>query len=650
MRVADKTVRGTDDRGPPGLASLVTQPCWDTSSWNRKTMYRHTEQFAPGPKTVPARLAARAADRPDEIALLVPGQGSLTFAEWDQRSRSAAQHLVSHGIRRGDRVVLPCSPSDWIGYATAYVAVQKAGAVAVPVIEKLGRRHLNAVVKSSNAAAVVTERADGIEAERILSFGGVPPATMSDGPAIEVGPADDAEIIFSSGTTGAPKGIVATHENLLFTHAETANTSECKTVIHALPPGALAGQGLLLQPLDARPHRVVAMPEFDDETFLSAIAEYGATDVVIVPTLALSLIDYSRTHEFDFSSVRAVRTMSAPIAPATLRRLQDVFHGAEIANMYTTTESWPARIRTRYDVSHPDSVGRSRTTGQVRITDADGAEQPAGVDGFIELRSPGAPQRRYLDPPAGATDVFKRDGWVRTGDIGHVDEDGYLYLVDRSADLIISGGMNISTIELEKVIIEFDGISEVAVVGIPHPLLGELVAAAVRTSGDVSLSALREHVRDRLGHPKTPRHIVVVEEFPRNPMGKIVKAKLRDSLAASVAAGAATEQADLAGRVRALWQVALGDQVADDRAGFTDLGGGSLAAIELVSRIRTDLHRRITQRDVFDAANVHDFTAMVEKAPLIENAGAGRIRPVRRRVRDAGPTSPALGNEPASES
>ncbi|WP_435068582.1 AMP-binding protein [Amycolatopsis thermoflava] len=612
-------------------------------------MDRHTEQFAPGPKTVPARLAARAAERPRQIALLVPGQGSLTFAEWDERSRSAAQHLVSLGIRRGDRVVLPCSPRDWIRYAIAYVAVQKAGAVAVPVIEKLGRRHLNAVVNSSNAAAVVTERAEGIEAERILSLSGVQLSAVSGGSPIEVDPADDAEIIFSSGTTGAPKGIVATHENLLHTHAEVVERDERKTVIHALPPATLAGQGLLLQPLDARPHRIIALPEFDDEVFLSGIAEYGATDVVIVPTLALSLIGCSKNHDWDFSSVRAVRTMSAPIAPATLRQLQDVFRGAAVVNMYTTTESWPARIRTRFDVSHPDSVGRSQTAGQVRITDSDGAEQPSGIDGFIELRSAGAPQRRYLDATA-RTDVFKRDGWVRTGDIGHVDEDGYLYLVDRSADLIISGGMNISTIELEKVIIEFPGIAEVSVVGLPHPLLGEVVAAAVRTSDEVPLSALRVHVRDKLGHAKTPRHIVVVEDFPRNPMGKIVKAKLRDSIAASITSDVGTAPTDLADRARTLWQSALGDQAVDERARFTDLGGGSLAAIELVSRIRAELRRRITQRDVFGAADVVEFAALVEKAPPIENVGAGGIKPVPRRARAVPPSSATHGNEPVGES
>ncbi|OLT14307.1 hypothetical protein BJF78_02300 [Pseudonocardia sp. CNS-139] len=410
--------------------------------------------------TVPARLTARAAERPGDVALELDGGGRLTLGGWDRRSNAAARGLIAAGVRPGDRVVLSCDNRTLLDHAVAYVAVQKAGGVAVPVQRRMGEQHLRQVVRTTGAAGVVAEEAG--------PPGAAPPGWTSSVARLEAGRSDlalaprlgahdDAEILFTSGTTGTPKGVVATHENVLFTHRARHADQDVHVVLHALPPASLAGQGLLLQPLDGVPHRVVTLPEYDDESFVDAVHRHRPTHVVLVPALALSLIHSRAAARLDAGSVKAVRTISAPIPPAALERLVALFAGAAVFNLYTSTEAFPARVRIRFDPARPGSVGRADRSGAVRIVGDDGTPVPPATPGNVELRSPHAPQRRYLDDPAATAAVFRRDGWVRTGDVGRLDEDGYLHLLDRNQDLVNSGGLNISTIEVEAVMHEIPG-------------------------------------------------------------------------------------------------------------------------------------------------------------------------------------------------
>lgn len=569
------------------------------------------------PATVPARLAVRAAERCDDSALEVLDGGRLTLGEWDRRSNGAARGLIAKGVRPGDRVALSCDNYSLLDYAVAYVAVLKAGAVAVPVQQRMGEHHLRRIIDQANAVGVITDTPLTDTSVWASPVAGLEVGQSPEPLAPRLQAHDDAEILFTSGTTGTPKGVVATHENVLFTHTAHAVERAPHVVLHALPPASLAGQGLLLQPLDGVPHRVITLPEYDDASFVEAIHRYRPTHIVLVPAFALSLIHSRAAASLDASSVKAVRTISAPIPPAALVKLVALFPQAAVFNMYTSTEAFPARVRIEFDAVRPGSVGRTDRAGSIRIVDDNGIPVPANTPGNVELRSLHAPQRRYLDDDAATADVFRRDGWVRTGDIGKLDGDGYLFLLDRNQDLVISGGLNISTIEVEAVMHDFPGVREAAAFGVPHPTLDEYVAAAVVPGDGFDRDAFTEYLGQRLGAAKAPKRIVIVDALPRNELGKVLKRRLReDALQYGEAprTGDVARRSDVQEMVKGVWEQELGAASLDWSADFLALGGTSLTAMAVVARLRGELGRQVSQRDLFETTTLGEFASRVEAA------------------------------------
>jgi hypothetical protein len=286
----------------------------------------------------------------------------------------------------------------------------------------------------------------------------------------------------------------------------------------------------------------------------------------------------------------------------------------------------------RFDASRPAALGRAEGGSSVRIVDDRGSDVAAGVSGAVQLSLGDAPRRRYDGDPAASAEVFLPGGWVRTGDVGYLDGDGYLHLVDRQADLVISGGINISTIEVEAVLHEFPGVIEAAVVGLPHPALGEYVAAAVRPDEALSLSRLNAFLEQRLGAVRAPKRIVLVDELPRSALGKVLKRELRAQLASAggrpsfLAPSTPTER-----RVAQYWQRALGVERVGCDDDFLALGGSSLSALEIVGRVREELGRQVGQRDLFEAATLAVFAARVDRAEVVEAGARPAIRPVPRR-------------------
>jgi long-chain acyl-CoA synthetase len=564
-------------------------------------------------RSVPGALGERAAVDGERVALEVAGGVALTFGAWQSRAAVAARSLVSLGVGRGRRVVVECRRDDWVGYAVAYVAVQQAGGVVVPVRVSAGQDAVVRLAHQARAVGVVGESADhepstlwtvGLEA--LERRGGKESLPV-------VGGDDDAEILYTSGTTGVAKGVLSSHGNLLFTQHTVPRGRGETVVMHSLPPATQAGQGLLLQPLDADPHRIVVQARFQADEFLALVASSGATHVVLVPAQAMALVK-RRGHEYDVGAVRNVRTTSAPVTAQVLAGLAELFPNAAITNMYATTESWPARVRTVFDATRPTSVGRPVGDCEVRIADREGGDPRSG--GEVQLRCVGAPHRRYVDDAAATDTVFLDGGWVRTGDVGFLDDGGFLYLLDREDDVVITGGLNVSTQEVEAVCAAVPGIEEAAAFGLPHGTLGQYVALAALRSGDIGEHEVLAFAERMLGYEKAPKRVFWVDALPRNELGKVLKRELRTRFADEEAAeilGAEPERS-FVDRVAWVWGQVLERQGVPAGVGFVALGGSSLSAAEVVVMIQKELGLVVSERDVREASDIRDFAVTVERA------------------------------------
>ena len=485
------------------------------------------------PRTVPELLAARAAADPDRCALIA-GRRSVTYAEWDARATAVAAGLRARGVRAGERVGLLFGNPDWVDFAVAYCGTLRAAAVAVPLSDRLAPAEVRGVLADCAATAVV--HATGATAPD----GPAPAAPLSDVERAGVGragtggagwdpagPDDPAQVLYTSGTTGRPKGVTATHANLAYgatTDPRRRPLAHSAHFLHAFPVGTNAGQTMLLTALSARP-TAIAAARFTPGYFARLIEEYAVGTVFLVPAMAIELLRAGVPERHDLSSVVLVGSTAAALPPAVATALAAAFPNATITNTYTSTEAAPAQTTMVFDPDRPASLGRAASRRDLRIAGAEGAPLPPGAVGDVWLRCPTTP-RAYYGDHAGTGAVF-RDGWVRMGDLGYLDDEGYLYLVDRDSDVVKSGAFKVSTLQVESALHEHPDIVEAAVLGVPHPVLGNAVAAVVVPRGDLSTRTLRAFLTERLADHELPAQILLRPSLPRNPAGKVLKRELR---------------------------------------------------------------------------------------------------------------------------
>nr|MDP9020876.1 AMP-binding protein [Actinomycetota bacterium] len=502
---------------------------------------------------VPDLLRQRAEEAPDAVALRVHRGAALTYGEWDRRADALARGFVARGVRRGDRVVLYFDTARWTDYAAGYAAVLRTGATAVPVGPRFAGPELDQVLTHCEAGGAVAP------ADLVGAVAGAPWAVPIEELAGDAGdgrpfpvpaePGDLAEIIYTSGTTGTPKGVACSHANLAFHElpgsvagaagGEGAGPPARVVFLHAFPVGTNAGQEVLRLPLRRPGATAVALARFDPQELCAAVAEHRVTRLQLVPAMAQVLVASGAWRAHDLSSVERVTLSSAPLLPALLPALAEAFPGATLCNAYALTESGTARTLL-VDAGHrPGSVGRPVGGTEVRVVDDSGRDVPAGGTGEIWLRRPRAPRREYYRDPESTAAAFAGD-WLRTGDLGHLDEEGYLHLDDRRKDLVVTGGTNVSTLEVEDALLHHPAVADAAVVGVPHPVLGEDVAAAVVLRSAATPRELQAFARRRLAEHKVPHRIAVVDELPRNASGKVRKRLVADALSGqgTVAAGA----------------------------------------------------------------------------------------------------------------
>ncbi len=448
--------------------------------------------------------------------------GWTTAAELEDRTRRVAARFAGAGLRRGDRVVVSAATS--LELVVAHVAALRLGLVVVPVNGAYGEREVAGIAADCRpSAAVVDDRERGrwIEAAapgEVVVVG--PDVALLDAadPALdELSPADPGLIVYTSGTTGAPKGALLSHGNLLAS-AESVRLAwrwapEDRLVL-ALPLFHVHGLGVGLHGTLTAGAFAVLRRRFDADHLFEAVDVHDATLWFGVPTMYARLAASPRLPEL--RRLRLCVSGSAPLSPELFTAIAQR-GGQRILERYGMTETL-MNVSNPYDGERrPGTVGLPLPGVDVRLAEGTGE---------IELRGPNV-FAGYWERPDATADAFTPDAWFRSGDVGRYDDDGYLRIVGRRKELIISGGFNVYPREIEDVLRTHPGVADVAVVGLPNPTWGERVTAFVEGDG-VSEGELLALAGEQLAPYKRPTHVVFVDALPRNALGKVTKQELRD--------------------------------------------------------------------------------------------------------------------------
>jgi acyl-CoA synthetase (AMP-forming)/AMP-acid ligase II len=502
--------------------------------------------------TLVTRAARRFADR---IAVDGPG-GSLTFAELGDRVLRLANALLTQGLRPGDRVLdLQSNSNAWL---ESDLAIRSAGLVRVALNYRLHTDDWERIATDSGACALVYDArfADRTEALRehldhvfVIGDGpGTPYQRLLNAfPARALAPVDPDALCglhYSSGTTGHPKGAERTHRNWFasvvnMTHDVLGGPPGHDDVyVHAGPMTHTSG--LFILPFLVAGARQIVLPEWDPGTFVEAVAERGATHTALVPTMVARLLAAPGLDREALAGLRMLGYAGAPMPPEQMRQAAERVT-TNLVQYYGLVEAIPpvtvldSTDHERGLSAEPDlltSAGRPALGVEIMVVDEEDQPVAAGETGEVVTRGDHV-MRGYWNADH-RQDLAKsvKNGWLQTGDLGRMSDDGHLWLVDRKGDMIISGGYNIYPREVEGVVAEVPGVAEVVVVGIDDADWGQRVVALVTARSDATVdeAAVLEHCRRQMASYKKPKEVRVIESFPLNSTGKIAKQILRQQL------------------------------------------------------------------------------------------------------------------------
>jgi long-chain acyl-CoA synthetase len=488
-----------------------------------------------------SRRAEEALDRlGDHPSLFFEGTWQ-TSGELARRARRAAAGFVGLGVRPGDRVVLCMANCPEVGIT--YAALWRAGAVATPVLFLLSEDELRHVFSDSGAVAVVTTPEF---LPKILATAGGLPVVVVDGdggttsyaelesgdelPLVDRDPSDLAALLYTGGTTGRSKGVALTHASLDAAGAAgyaAAYRPGRRNGLLPLPLAHAYGLMVSVTGLHARePGQSVLMRWFDPAGFLSLVEEHRVQQAALVPSMIQMLLTQP-LEQHDLSSLERISSGGAPLAVEVALELERRVPSVEVREGYGCTETSALIATQPLEERRLGSVGKPVAGVEVRITGADGEALPAGEDGEICVRGPVLMSGYWNSPEATASAI--RDGWFHTGDVGHLDDDGYLFVVDRIKDLIIRNGFNVYPRDVEDVLLAHPDVTAAAVVGRPDPKVGEEVVAFVSLApgSELTPDALIEFTKQHVSAAKYPREIRVVDAIPLTSVLKTDRKALR---------------------------------------------------------------------------------------------------------------------------
>lgn len=500
-------------------------------------------------------LRERARSHPDRVAYIA-GDTELTFRDFDRRADRVAAALADAGVGRGDRVAILDKNS--LEYAEQLFGAGRIGAVQVPVNYRLAPDEVAYIVNNAKAKVfivgpeflpVLDAIAPRLEhTAHLVVVGGVDHpyedyAAWVDGasgppPAYEPELSDVFVQLYSSGTTGLPKGVMLTHANYLAALDVTSDVwdiDESSVLMAAMPMYHVAGNVLAINVVHNGITGVIAR-EPDPGLIARGIERHRVTHIFLVPVLLQFMPLIPDVTACDLSSLRLMLYGASPISEDVLRGAMEMLPTTEFMQVYGLTEVTGAITMlpaADHDLSGPNthrlrSAGLPNPSCTLKIVDpATQEELPVGEVGEILCRTP-QNMKGYWGMPDATTSALSDDNWFRTGDAGHLDADGYLYIHDRVKDMIISGGENIYPAEVENVLMSHPDVADCAVIGVPDAKWGEVPKAIVVLSADVTEKDVIEFCRERLAHFKCPASVERRDAVPRNPTGKILKRQLRE--------------------------------------------------------------------------------------------------------------------------
>jgi long-chain acyl-CoA synthetase len=488
-----------------------------------------------------ASLLTESAGRSPGAAAIRLGEAELSYGDLDDGSARLATLLHEKGVQPGDRVgvMLPNVPE----FPIAYYGVLRAGAIVVPMNVLLKRREIAFYVEDSGAKLLLAwhgfcdEAGEGA-AEAGAELIEVEPtafaatlAELEPTPGLTETEEDDtAVILYTSGTTGKPKGAELTHANLArnadVSSRTTSEIAAGDVVLGALPLFHSFGQTVAMNASLSVGACLTLVPKFDPGEALATMQRDGVTHFYGVPTMYGALLHHPERESFDTSSLRICITGGASMPVEVLRGFEDAF-GAKVMEGYGLSETSPVACS-----NHPDKERKAGSIGtpiegiEMQVVNENDEPVAQGEVGEIVIRGHNIMKGYWQRPEA--TEEAMRGGWFHSGDMARVDEDGFFYIVDRKKDLIIRGGYNVYPREVEEVLYEHPKIREAAVVGVPHDQWGEEIGAAVvlHEGEELGPEEISAYVKDRIAAYKYPRLVWFLDELPKGPTGKILKREI----------------------------------------------------------------------------------------------------------------------------
>ena len=487
------------------------------------------------------------------------GDEVISFADLNEGSNRAANAMAALGVTKGDRV-------SYLGknhplYFEALLGAAKLGAVMTPVNWRLAPPEVAYIVDNCGAevvfvgegfAPILSKIADQIpQVKHVIGIDAADcdgpnyrewrDGYSDEAPNVILRAEDDALQLYTSGTTGRPKGAVMTHGSILSSRDASGSEGEMRkwqepvegdVTLLAMPCFHISGPGTGIGTMVAGTNSIV-LPEYDPTQALDLIENYNISKIFLVPAAIQILLNHPRVGEVDFSRLKYITYGASPIPLELMKQAMEVL-GCGFVQMYGMTETSGTIVALDPEDHVPEGSKRMRSVGtplqgvEIKIIDEEGNELPADTVGEIATRS-SKNMRGYWNNDEATRETIDADGWLRTGDAGYLDEDGYLYIHDRVKDMIISGGENVYPAEVENAIYAHPDVADVAVIGVPHEKWGEAVKACVvvKEGKELSESDVIAHSREHIAGYKCPKSVDFIDALPRNPSGKILRRELR---------------------------------------------------------------------------------------------------------------------------